>query len=60
MSSLDVQIIHEDEIFTTSLYGKPTFSGVYTHFKKFFTIKVFYHPCEFAQVGLNYTMNQFV
>ena len=32
MSFLDVQIIREDKIFTTSVYSKLTFSGVYTHF----------------------------
>ena len=31
-SFLDVQTILEDEIFVTSFYRKPTFSGVYTHF----------------------------
>ena len=31
ISFLDVQVICEDEIFTTSTYHKPTFSGVYTH-----------------------------
>ena len=31
MSFLDVQIIREDKTFTTSVYRKPTFSGVYTH-----------------------------
>ena len=32
MSFLDVEIIREDKTFTTSVYRKPTFSGVYTHF----------------------------
>ena len=32
MSFLDVQIIREDKTFTTSVYRKPNFSGVYTHF----------------------------
>ena len=35
MSSLDVQIICDDKTFTTSVYRKPTFSGVYTHFDSF-------------------------
>ena len=41
MSFLDVQIIREDKTFTTSVYRKPTFSGVYTHFDSFlpFTYK---------------------
>ena len=38
MSFLDIAIIREDKTFTTSVYGKPTFSGVYTHFDKFFTV----------------------
>ena len=32
MYFLDVHINREDKIFTTSVYRKPTFSGVYTHF----------------------------
>ena len=41
MSFLDIKIICEDKIFTTSLYRKPTFSVVYTHFDSFlpFTYK---------------------
>ena len=35
MSCLDVQIIREDKTFATSVYCKPTFSGVYTHFDSF-------------------------
>ena len=28
----DVKVIREDNVFTTSVYRKPSFSGVYTHF----------------------------
>ena len=35
ISFLDIAIIHEDKTFTTSVYRKPTFSGVYTHFDSF-------------------------
>ena len=35
MSFLDVQIIREDKRFITSVYQKPAFSGVYTHFDSF-------------------------
>ena len=35
MSFLDIAIICEDKTFTTSVYRKPTFSGVYTHFDSF-------------------------
>ena len=35
MSFLDVNIIHEKDKFTTSVYRKPTFSGIYTHFDSF-------------------------
>ena len=41
MFFLDIEIIREDKTFTTSVYRKPTFSGVYTHFDSFlpFTYK---------------------
>ena len=40
MSFLDVNIIREKDKFTTSVYRKPTFSGIYTHFDSFsFTIQ---------------------
>ena len=35
MSFLDVQISREDKTFITSVYRKPTFSGVYTHSDSF-------------------------
>ena len=35
MSCFDVEIIFEDKTFTTSVYHKPIFSGVYTHFDSF-------------------------
>ena len=35
MSFLDVQIICEDKKFIISVYRKPTFIGVYTHFESF-------------------------
>ena len=35
MSFLDIPIILEDKTFTTFIYRKPTFSGVYTHFDSF-------------------------
>ena len=35
MSFLDIAIICEDKTFTTSVYRKPTSSGVYTHFNSF-------------------------
>ena len=35
VSFLDAEIIHADEISTTSVYHKPTFSGVYTYFDSF-------------------------
>ena len=35
MSILDVNIIREKDKFTTSVYRKPTFSGIYTHFDSF-------------------------
>ena len=35
MSFLDVNIIREKDKFTTSVYRKPTFSRIYTHFDSF-------------------------
>ena len=35
ISFLDVNIIHEKGKFITSVYRKPTFSGVQTHFDSF-------------------------
>ena len=35
MSFLDIAITREDKTFTTCVYRKPTFSGVYTHFDSF-------------------------
>ena len=39
MSFLDVNKIRVKDKFTTSVYGKPTFSGIYTNFDIFFTIQ---------------------
>ena len=39
MSFLDVTIIREKDKFTTSVYCKPTFSGVYNHFDSFLPSK---------------------
>ena len=35
MSFPDIAIIRGDKTFTSSVYRKPTFSGVYTHFDSF-------------------------
>ena len=35
MSFLDVNVTREQGKFVTSVYRKPTFSGVYTHFDSF-------------------------
>ena len=32
---LDVKVIREDYVFTTSVFRKPSFSGVYTHFDSY-------------------------
>ena len=32
---LGVKVIREDNVFTTSVYRKPSFSGVYTHFDSY-------------------------
>ena len=66
MSFLDVQVICEDKTVTTSVYRKLTFSGVYTHFGNFLlstfvSLVLLTHShvddTEYAEVGLNYTMN---
>ena len=59
VSFFDVQIICEDKTFTTSVYCKPTFSRVYTHFDNFFpstyNLVLFTNSVivasEYAQVG---------
>ena len=68
MSFLDIAIIREDKTFTTSVYRKPTFSGVYTHFDSFYHLPIrlvlfthsFIDAFEFALVGVNFTMNYFI
>ena len=44
MSFLDVNIIREQGKFTTFVYRKPTFSGIYTHFDSFL-------PCTY-KIGM--------
>ena len=66
--SCDVNIIHEHGRFTTSVYRKPTFSGIYTHFDSFlpstYKIGVIYIHCYldvsgFAQIGLTFYLELF-
>ena len=45
LTFLDIEIIREDITFTTSVYRKPTFSGVYTHFDSFLP-----STCKFSTV----------
>ena len=35
LSFLDITITHENNKFVTSVYRKPTFSGVFTNFESF-------------------------
>ena len=35
MSFVGVEILQEQDKFTTTIYGKPTFSGIYSDFKSF-------------------------
>ena len=35
LSFLDVELIHEQGKFRTTIYRKPTFSGVYSNFESF-------------------------
>ena len=64
MSFLDIAIIPENKTFTTSVYCKPTFSGVYTHFDSFlpstykFGIYCFYHlPISLVHTCLQMLLN---
>ena len=36
-SSLDIEVIYEQGKFTTTIYRKPAFSGVYSNFERFLT-----------------------
>ena len=38
LSFLDVEVIGEQGKFTTTIYQKPTFSGVYSNFESFLTL----------------------
>ena len=65
LSFLEIQVITEDKTFTTNVYRKPAFSGVYTHFAsflpstfKFGTVTHFFiDASEYSQVELNFTLN---
>ena len=64
MYFLNVQIICEDKTFTTSVYPKPTFSGVYIHFNiflpstyKFGTLYTLSY--SYFRVCSSYTLNYF-
>ena len=65
MPFFDVQIIHEDKTFTTSVYHKPTSSDVYTHFDRFLYVSLITFSqlvvdvSEYAQVRQNYILNYF-
>ena len=48
ISFLDVSVIREQGEFTTSVYRKPTFSGVYTHFDSFLP--------DTYKIGMIYTL----
>ena len=45
---LDVEVSRQQEKFVTTVYRKPTFSGVYTHFDSFLP--------EVYKVGMIYTL----
>ena len=63
MSFIVVQIVCEGKTLTTSVYCKPTFSGVYTHFDSFLTVSfamftyALTDASKYVQVGLNYKLN---
>ena len=58
MLFLHVNIIHQKGKFTTSVYRKPTFSGIYTHFDSFLPsnnkiglLYTLFYVSGFAQIG---------
>ena len=63
MYFLDVNIILEQGKFTTSVYRKPTFSGIYTHFDRFLPSSnkigllhaLLLDVSGFTQIGLSFT-----
>ena len=60
LSFLEVEVSRDGNTFVTSVYRKPTFSGVYTHFDSFllstYKIGMIY---EFAQIGINSTKKSY-
>ena len=48
LSFLDVEVPRDENTFVTSVYRKPTFSGVYTHFDRFL-------PSTY-KIGMIYTL----
>ena len=48
ISFLDVNVIHEQGKFITSVYRKPTFSGLYAHFDSFIP--------DTSKIGMIYTL----
>ena len=65
LSFLDVEIIREQGRFTTRIYRKPTFSGVYTNYESFLpavykfdmVYTLVYRCFPFAQIGHNSIRN---
>ena len=65
MSFFDVNIIREKDKFTSSVYSKLTFSGIYTHFdnilpssNKIGLLHTLLYRCSgFAQIGLSFILN---
>ena len=65
MFILNVQIICEDKTFTTSVYCRPTFIGVYTHFGSLFHLPLslvlftysLLDASKYTQVGVNDQLN---
>ena len=65
ISFLDVEISRENGKFVTTVYRKPTFSGVYTHFESFLTstqkFGMLYtldiYVLLYAQIGRNFMEN---
>ena len=50
LSFLDIKIVQENNKFTTSVYCKPTFSGMFTNFESFVP-DLYKHPLNFENNG---------
>ena len=58
---LDVKVIRENNVFTTSIYRKPTFGGVYTHFDSYMLLNYKFSLAStiiFCSFTINFDMSK--